>query len=225
MNAGTIARGLGGVALVAGAVAASYPLWRKACLTWGARSEEADSWWPGDDLLEDPDIVSTRAIDIAAPPRDVWPWLVQMGSHRGGAYTYDWIENLLGLDMRSADEIHPEWQDLQVGDRLPLGDRAPVMVVKVLDPGRSLVIASEDGNWVWAFLVTPTPTGSRLVSRNRIRMPAATGPVLLAYRIVMEPGSLIMERKMLTGIAALAERRLSAPAPASTAPSRPEVPA
>ena len=39
----------------------------------------------------------------------VWPWLAQMGpSPRGGAYTYDWIENMLGLNMHSADGVLPE---------------------------------------------------------------------------------------------------------------------
>ena len=95
-------------------------------------------------------IVSTRAITIDAPPAAVWPWLVQMGSGRGGAYTYDWIENLFGLDMHSADEILPQFQDLEVGDdpagpgpARPCGSRS-------CDPdARSLRFA--DGNWVWAF--------------------------------------------------------------------------
>ncbi len=80
---------------------------REPVLTWGATVEEAARRLPGDDLLEDADIVTTRAITIDAPPAAVWPWLLQMGSGRAGAYTYDWIENLFGLDMHSAHEIHP----------------------------------------------------------------------------------------------------------------------
>ena len=57
--------------------------------------------------------------------RAIWPWLAQMGSGRGGAYTYDWIENLLGLNMHSATEILPEYQDIKVGDELPLGSGGP----------------------------------------------------------------------------------------------------
>jgi hypothetical protein len=63
----------------------------------------------------------------------VWPWLVQMGSGRGGAYTYDWIENLFGLDMHSADAIMPEFQHLAVGDVLPLGPDGPGMRVEICD--------------------------------------------------------------------------------------------
>jgi hypothetical protein len=77
---------------------------REPVLTWGATAEEAAARLPGDELLEDAHGVATRAITIDAPRSAVWPWIAQMGpSPRGGAYTYDWIENLLGLDMHSAN--------------------------------------------------------------------------------------------------------------------------
>jgi hypothetical protein len=99
-------------------------LLRRRILTWGATEWEASSRLPGDELLEDGDGVATRAIDIHAPPSAVWPWLVQMGrSPRGGAYTYDWIENLLRLGMHSADRILPEFQDPHVGDTIAYGTR------------------------------------------------------------------------------------------------------
>jgi hypothetical protein len=75
---------------------------RQRVLTWGATHEEASSRLPGDELLEDADGVATRAITIDAPASAVWPWVVQIGpSPRGGAYTYDWVENLLGLNMHT----------------------------------------------------------------------------------------------------------------------------
>jgi len=134
-----------------------------------------------------------------------------MGSGRGGAYTYDWIENLFALDMHSANEILPEFQDLKVGDVLPLGSKAPRLRVEVLDPDRALVVRSEDGNWVWAFGLYPDAKHTRLVSRNRIKTPGASAPARLAYTVVMEPGSLVMERKMLLGIKQRAERLAAAP--------------
>ena len=116
----------GGAGLAGAAAALSYPwLFRRPCLTWGATPEEAARELPGDDLLANPDIIATRAITIDAPPAAVWPWLVQMGSGRGGVYTYDWIENLFGLGMHSADEILPQFQDLKLGDEFPLGPRPP----------------------------------------------------------------------------------------------------
>src|SRR5438045_4536261 len=108
------------LALVA-ALTALYPLLRRPILTWGASSEEATSRLPGDEFFEDADGVSTRAITIDAPAATVWPWLAQMGpSPRGGAYTYNWIENLLGPDMHSVDRVLPELQHPEVGDTLGL---------------------------------------------------------------------------------------------------------
>ena len=144
-----------GVVVAAGVEIATYPRWRRWCLTWGATDDEADGPLAGDDLLAKPAIVTTRAVQVDAAPAAIWPWLVQMGPGRGGAYTYDWIENLFGLGMHSADEILPEFQDLEVGDAQRLGARGPVLRVAVLEPRRALVLRSDDGNWVWAFALAP----------------------------------------------------------------------
>jgi hypothetical protein len=202
------ARMIGTGLATAGLLAVAYPLLlRRWCLHWGATPDEVVRVIPGDELLPRPDILATRAVTVAAPPSAIWPWLVQMGSGtRGGAYTYDWIENLLGLDMHSTDVILPEFQDLAVGDVLPVGDKGPKLRAVVVDKERTLTLRSEDGNWVWAFALYPQATGTRLVSRNRIALPKATVLHRLADLLVMEPGSLVMERKMLLGIRHRAER-------------------
>ncbi|WP_174377905.1 SRPBCC family protein [Nocardia asiatica] len=161
---------------------------------------------PGDDLLVDADIVTTRAITICTDADAIWPWLVQIGPGRGGAYSYDWIENILGLDMHSAQQILPQFQNLAVGDSFALGASGPRMRVAVLDTGRALVFAAEDGRWVWAFGLYPMGGTTRLVSRNRIALTGASRLTRLLYARVMEPGSLLMERKMLLGIKRRAER-------------------
>jgi hypothetical protein len=136
--------------LAAGAALLYRRLLRDPVLNWGATAEEAGAALPGDELIPDADGVSTRAIEIAAPPSAVWPWLAQMGpTPRGGAYTYDWIENLLKLDMHSVDRVLPEFQDPQPGETVAFG--ANTMRLALVDPRRALVWRSEDGNWVWAF--------------------------------------------------------------------------
>jgi len=205
---------LGTAALAVSGHVASYGLWRGWCLTWGAIPSEAEAVLPGDELLPRPDIVTTRAIGIAAPVELVWPWLVQMGPGRAGAYTYDWIENILGLNMHSSDAIIPELQQLSVGDAWRLGSRGPVLRVALLEPKRALVLRSDDGNWVWAFVLKPGQVMTRLISRNRIAMPDAPWLQRGFARYLMEPGSLIMERKMLLGIKDRAER-LAASGPPS----------
>jgi len=204
------------------AAAVGYLAYRKRFrdwhLHWGATPDEVERRLPGDELMEYPDVVSTRVIAIDAPPSAVWPWLVQMGPGRGGAYTFDWIENLLGLGMHSADRVHPEWQHVEVGDTpsvKPGKEAGPdAMRIRVLEPEAALVSSSDDGKWVWAFVLSRDRDGTRLISRNRIKSGDSLGARLgLA---LMTPGSWVMERKMLTGIKGRAERlaRESEPVPA-----------
>jgi hypothetical protein len=175
---------------------------RRPIMAWGARPDEASGRLPGDEMLEDADGVATRAIDIDAPPDAVWPWLAQMGPEpRGGAYTYDWIENLLGLEMRSADRVLPEFQDPRPGDTIAYGRNR--MRLERVDPEHVLAWRSEDGNWVWTFVLEPRNGSTRLVSRNRYRLPTLGARIGM---LPMEPASLVMERKLLRGIKERAER-------------------
>jgi hypothetical protein len=177
-------------------------LLREPILTWGATKAEAAARLPGDELLEDADGVATRAITIDAPPAAVWPWIAQMGpSPRGGAYTYDSIENLLGLDMHSADTILSDFQHPEIGDGFGFG--ANRMSYAIVEPERVLAIRSGDGNWVWTFVLDEEDGKTRLVSRNRFRLPTLRDRIGM---IPMEPASLVMERKMLRGIKERAER-------------------
>ncbi len=190
---------------IAAVLVALYPLIRRPILRWGATADEADSRLPGDELLEGADGVSTRAITIAAPAAAVWPWLAQMGpSPRGGAYTYDWIENLLRLDMHSVDRVLPEFQNPQVGDSLAFGPNQ--MRLELVDPEHVLSWRTEDGNWVWTFVLDEHDGATRLISRNRFRLPTLAARIGM---LPMEPGSLVMERKMLRGIRERAERLAS----------------
>jgi hypothetical protein len=107
--------------------------------------------------------------------------------------------------MHSADRIVPEWQQLAVGDLLRSSPGRPGMRIEILDPERVLCSRSESGDWVWTFALLPENSSTRLLSRNRIAMKGAAAGQRLGM-LVMEPGSLIMERKMLLGIKQRAER-------------------
>jgi hypothetical protein len=208
---------IGATMLAGGLAAVAYPtLLRPWWRYWGATAEEVARVMPGDELLADPELCTTRAITVEAPPSAVWPWLVQMGSGRGGAYTYDWIENLLGLNMHSADEVLPQFQHLEVGNLLPVGEGGPRLRVAILDRERELVLHSEDGAWVWLFGLYPQGNATRLVSRNRITTPDASRIRRLADVLFMEPASLVMERKMLLGIKQRAEHLAGHAAPAGS---------
>jgi hypothetical protein len=195
---------LRGVAVFAVGAAISYRVFlRRRILTYGATPDEADATLPGDDLIPEPDGQTTRAISVDAPPSDVYPWLAQMGpAPRGGAYTYDWIENLFDLDMHSVDHILEEFQHPQLGEVIEFGPNR--MVLELVDPPHAIAWRSADGNWLWAFtMVQDGPARTRLISRNRYRLPRLMDRIGM---LPMEPASLVMERKMLVEIADRAEK-------------------
>lgn len=195
-------RGLSAIAVGAAGAALYRTVLRDPILTWGATDAEARSRLPGDELLQDADGVATRAVEIDAPPAAVWPWIAQMGpSPRGGAYTYDWIENLLGLNMHSTDQVLLEFQDPHTGDMIGFGPNK--MRLERVEPEHVLAWRAEDGNWVWTFVLEPADGHTRLISRNRFRLPRLIDRIGM---LPMEPGSLLMERKMLLGIKQRAEK-------------------
>ncbi len=175
---------------------------RRRVRNWGATRAEATSRLPGDELLDNAESVSTRAIDIGAAAAEVWPWLAQMGpSPRGGAYTYDWIENVFGLNMHSVDRVMPEFQHPETGDAIAFGPN--LMRLERVEPDHVLAWRSDDGNWVWTFVLDERDGRTRLISRNRFHLPTLAGRLSM---LPMEPGSLGMERKMLLGIKRRAEQ-------------------
>ena len=202
-----------GVVALAAAAGAALVVWtlRARALRWGSLPSERTARLPGDDLLPSADLVATRAITIDAPQQAVWPWVVQLGQGRGGFYSYDALENLVGCDIHSADVVVPQWQDLAVGDPVHLAPRVALEAV-VVDPGHALVLRGAAGatdtpppyDFTWAFVLRPTPEGrTRLVVRERYRY-AGGGVALLVEPVSWI--SFVMTRKMLDGIRARAER-------------------
>lgn len=220
--------------LLAGtAVLASYPAFIRPWHThWGALRHEVYQSQPGDEIIPNPDTTTTRAITVEASKTAVWPWLLQIGQGRGGYYSYDWLENLAGLNIHSADEIMPEFQQLKVGDILPNSRSKPNegVVVARLEPERALVLhgtlipgramknypihikpdTPSWADWTWSFILNPvTPFRTRLITRFRIAYEGWWPPLLV--NLLIDPLHFVMERKMLLGIKERAERPLSRP--------------
>lgn len=82
---------------------------------------------PGDRVVQNPTFNATRALTIKAQPEEIWPWIVQYGYKRAGMYCYDWFDN---DGIPSAESIIPEYQNLKVGDLMPL---SAVLYVKVTE--------------------------------------------------------------------------------------------
>lgn len=109
---------------------------RPRLLRWGAADEEVRGPFPGADLIPGGRRGATMAVTINAPPSRVWPWLVQMGCGRAGWYSWDRLDN---AGIPSAEHIHPKWQNVSVGDRLPSTPSGSAWFeVAALDPQRFL---------------------------------------------------------------------------------------
>jgi hypothetical protein len=171
---------------------------------------------PGDELLGPANLVATRAVTVRAGVEDVWPWLAQMGQGRGGLYSYDWVENLVGCQMSSADRVVPEWQDLEVGDDFRLHPDVALKTVLV-DPPHALVVeggvsatgevaAGDAGapyDFTWAFVLVPAAPGvTRLVVRERYCCHTTAARVLVE---AVSVASFVMTERMLRGIRDRAE--------------------
>jgi hypothetical protein len=167
-------------------------------LNWGSTPDERKKTMPEDELMPEGNRGLTRAVTIDAPIEEVWPWLAQLGQDRGGFYSYQWLENLAGCRMQNADRIHPEWQHREVGETVLLHPANGLKLMK-FEPNRAFALEE------WgAFVLEPLDTRrTRLIARNRRRH----GLHSFAYACLLEIPHFIMERKMLLGIKARAERR------------------
>jgi hypothetical protein len=201
-------------------VVALLALFRPWFLNWGATPEEARRALPGDEVVSGASNVasSTRAITIHAPLAAVWPWLAQLGQDRGGFYSYEILEDLVGCRMENADRIHPEFQAWKPGDKLwmyppeKLHGMGHALMVRN-EPGRALAFATHqigtpqsaayDGSW--SFVLEPIDARTtRFLVRSRAAGPRAFIGAMFDY-FFFEPVHFAMERKMLEGIKLRAE--------------------
>lgn len=206
------------IALLAMLAVVGYLFVRPRMLHWGATPIEARRVMAGDNLISDAILISTRAIDINVGPEMVWPWLAQMGQGRGGFYSYDWLENLVGLGIHNSNQIIPDLQNLKPGDLIPFWRGAGVNVV-VAEPPHLLALAgsiygpkeqgvgSGEAGGTWVFTLEESKIlGTRMIVRSRV---AKFQPAWLSelFMRVLEPAHFIMEQKMLRGIKERAESR------------------
>ncbi len=187
---------------------------------WGVDAATAGRPYPGDELIPEPRWSWTHGANIEAPAEDVWPWIAQIGADRGGFYSYQWLENIIGCDVRNAETIHPEWTAREGGELL-LHPKVPPLRVVSVTPGRSLVAfmgtpPGKEKRWIaasWLFFVEPLPAGPqgtqrcRLISRYRCATSDDRASRLQFGPALIEPIGFAMDRRMLLGIKCRAERR------------------
>ena len=180
---------------------------------WGATAEETALTLTGDDLVAASNIRLTKGITVRAAPAEIYPWLLQIGVDRGGMYSYDWLENLAGLNVHTTTTIEPQWQDVQTGDfwRFTPADYflnpGPGLYVHQLEQDQAVVLCfgmenKRDEACIdsWQFVLRPQPDGTtRLLLRSNMAIEPVL-PIKLTYFI-----QFIMERKMLLTLRERAE--------------------
>lgn len=200
------------------------PAVRRVYNRHGATDVELRQALPGDELVGEPKLGYTRAITIGAPPQAVWPWLVQVGQGRGGFYSFDALENVVGCGIHSTDRVLPEHQHLAVGDLIRSGrDDQPCWQTMDVDPQHHLVLFGAgtpdapsvpdvvvqvpDRGYVastWQWVLRPEAGGRR--TRLIVRQRATFSPDQSWLWHLVEPVTFVMERRMLRGIRQRAER-------------------
>jgi hypothetical protein len=155
---------------------------RRYYRNWGATKGECEMRLPGDTLVRDPAVQTTEAVYIDAPPSSVWPWLLQMGQDRGGFYGFEGLKNLVGLRHRDTDRVHPEWQQLAVGDTVRvapegwggLPDGLTLSVTEIVPEKYVVLSATREDlpfNAVWSFHLQPHwEDRVRVLTRARIAL-------------------------------------------------------
>lgn len=190
---------------------ATAPFFRHWHVRWGATDDEVRASIPGDEIVPRASLNATRAITISTPPERVWPWIVQMGYHRAGFYTYDLIDN---DGCPSADRVLEEYQHTAVGDwafpmnglfgiHFPMNETT-AFKVKAFETNQWLLWEKPDCTWAW--VLRPLPGGqTRLISRQKVHY---REPFTM---LLMEFGDPPMMRRVLKGIKVRAERVDTAP--------------
>jgi hypothetical protein len=213
--------GIGGAIRIAITLLTPFLYERRA--RWGATDVEINRSLPGDELAQHNKWGYTHAITIRASAAEIWPWLVQIGQGRGGFYSYEFLENLIGCNIHNADRIIPEFQHLEVGDEIrhhPKFHPYKVVEVKpekviVLHDGVTIKPEIADGNndliagkyinaiYIW-FLSELGNGHTRLIARGRYDYRGVKN-ILTSNRFLLEPIAFTTSRKMLLGIKERAE--------------------
>ena len=185
---------------------------------WGTIGTEATDPLPGDELVRHPKWSYTLGVDIDAPPEAVWPWVAQIGQGRGGFYTYQTLENMVGCRITNTTEILPEHQHPKVGDDIHLHWDTPPLRIEIVDPPNALVLFGSPADvggeeiWgasTWQFIIRTHADGSsRFLTRGRYDYAPNWKSRLMFGRFPMEVITFVMSRKMMLEMKRLAELTL-----------------
>lgn len=164
--------------------------------------------FPGDDVVPNAATVYYHTRLLQARPGVIFPWIIQVGQGRGGWCLPSFWEQLLPPSWRASRTIEPQWQALQVGDRVADYGKDELFEVISIDPPHSLVFSGERFGTVfkWALLLRPKTEDSTEV---HLRFRGRIHSVGWRRRLIVFGGELLdwaAVSPMLAGLAERAER-------------------
>ena len=207
--------GTAGAAVMAAAMVT--PFLRPSRSHWGLDPDVAARVFPGDELVADPRWQWTHGIEVEAPAAVAWRWVAQIGADKAGFYSYQWLENIPGCDVRNAETVHDDWE-VQPGDALLLHPKMPPLDVEIVVPGSHFVAHGAPAagidrchdRWAevsWLFLVEAlAPERCRVISRYRCATSDDLATRMQLGPAFVEPIGFSMDRQMLRGIKQRAEQ-------------------
>ncbi|UCE24665.1 MAG: SRPBCC family protein [Candidatus Zixiibacteriota bacterium] len=181
-------------------------------MTWGATDEDVNRPMMGDELLANPEMNATRAVEINATPEEIWPWMVQIGYGKAGFYGFDNLDN---GGNPSAYHILPEHQDLKAGDSIPGGEwegkMFHILEVTDMNPDREMVWVFlkgtpwGGGTWSWGLYPIDNQR-TRLVTRLRQKYDMSSFQGVISWSMI-DAIEILMMRTTLRGIKMRAESK------------------
>lgn len=159
---------------------------------WGASAEERSLALACDRLLPRAPIRVHRAVTVEAPAPVVFRWLCQL---KLAPYSYDLLDN---LGRRSPRELVPGLERLEAGQRF-----MAIFALVSFAYGEHITLRSRHVAVTYATL--PSGRRTRLLARVLFDPPAGRLGATLAGNL-LAVGDLIMMRKQLLTLKALAER-------------------
>jgi hypothetical protein len=172
-------------------------------LRWGAIDDEVKCSMPGDDIVQKPNFVATRAVLIEAPRTEVWKWILQIGSGRAGFYSIDFIDN---ANVPSSRDILPKYQRIEQDYFIPFtpNQKNGMWVEDYREPEYILWWdRKRNGTWGW-FLRQTEAGNTRLITRLRTKYDFSFPWII--YYILYDCGDIIMMSKCMLGIKERAEK-------------------
>jgi hypothetical protein len=199
------------------------PFSRPGLRKWGSTEEELSRELPGDELVKEVKGWYNHAITINTASANVWPWIMQLGQNKGGFYSYELLENIVGCNIHNADEIVADFQNTVVGDRVAMSPKGAPYIVTAIDQGRTFVLRLrvnlqtqetvdiakplppkyQDSSWL-LFLDETDKGTTRLITRSRNDWNQSR--INTFFYGIFGVISMVMDRKMIKGIKKRAEK-------------------